>query len=236
MKKNILIVGGSSGVGLELAEHYVAEGHTVCITGRSNPQILEAKFYPLDIGADRMSAQVDALLDGFSDIHTVIYAAGFLQRGTIETLDDAALISMVNLGLLVPMMLVARLKPIAPTPLKVMLITSSSGYTPRPNEPAYAAVKAGLSMFGASIARDPEIGKVLVAAPSGINTRFWEGTDEDTSTMLNPGWVAEQIVDLSSGAFKYKYVKLLRDPARVEVVECYDNAFQPINAATAPRP
>ncbi len=236
MKKNILIVGGSSGVGLDLAKHYVADGHSVCITGRCDPQLQGAKFHHLDIGAGEMSAQLDELLNGFSDIHTVIYAAGFLQRGRIETLDDGALTSMVNLGLLVPMMLVARLKPIAPTPLKVMLIGSSSGYTPRPNEPAYAAAKAGLSMFGASIARDPEIGKVLVAAPSGINTRFWAGTDEDTSTMLQSRWVAEQIVDLSSGAFKYKYAKILRDPSRVEVVDCYDNAFQPINAATTPHP
>ena len=130
---------------------------------------------------------------------------------------------MVNVGVLAPMMLTRRLKMKSTSPLKVMLITSSSQYTPRELEPAYCATKSGLGMFGASLVRDRGIGKVLVAAPSGIRTPFWHGTDEDTGTMLDAGWVAKQIVSLSSGVFKYKYAAILRNPARVEIVECLDN-------------
>jgi len=158
----------------------------------------------------------------------LVYAAGFLQRGHIDDLSDSELQAMVNVGLLAPMMLVRRLKASTSNPLKVMLITSSSQYTPREFEPAYCATKSGLGMFGASIVRDPGIGKVLIAAPSGIKTPFWEGTDEDTETMLEADWVAERIVALSSGAFKYKYAKLLRNPNRVEVVECLDADLQNI--------
>ena len=49
---------------------------------------------------------------------------------------------------------------------------------------------------------------------------------------LEPSWVANQIVALSSGNFKYKYAKLLRDPNRVEVVECLDNYFEDSLALT----
>lgn len=230
MKKSILIVGGTSGVGLHLAQHYVNEGHTVCITGRRDPGLTGALFHALPIGPSpqALTGEIDSLVSAFEGVQTLIYAAGFLQRGPIETLDDAALSTMTNVGLLVPAMLAARLKPLAPTPLKLMLITSSSQYTPRAQEPAYAATKAGLGMLGASLVRDPAIGKVLVVAPSGIQTPFWKGTSEDTSTMLDPAWVAGRIVDLSSGAFKYRYAKLLRNPARVEVVETLDNSFAPI--------
>ena len=55
----------------------------------------------------------------------------------------------------------------------------------------------GTAGVGFALARDRDIGKVLVVAPSGINTKFWEGTSEDTSTMLDVGWVAEQIVTLT---------------------------------------
>lgn len=231
MKKNILIVGGSSGVGLELARHYVSEGHNVCVTGRTEPDLPDARFFPLPITASAadLTEGIDRLVTSFTGINTLVYAAGFLQRGAIDTLDDDALLTMTNVGLVAPMMLVARLKPLAPTPLKLMLITSSSGYTPRPQEPAYAATKAGLTMLGASLVRDPGIGKVLVVAPSGIQTPFWKDTGEDTSTMLEPRWTADQIVDLSGGAFKYKYAKILRNPARVEVVEKLDNDFKPID-------
>jgi len=231
MTKTILILGGSSGTGLHLARHYVAEGHRVCITGRRVPDLPGALFHPLDITADAgvLGRDLDGLVAAVPGVQTLILAAGYLQRGPVERLDDSALRTMTNLGLLAPMMLAARLKPRAPTPLKLMLITSSSAYTPRPMEPAYAATKAGLAMLGASLARDPGIGKVLVVAPSGIATPFWAGTDEDTTTMLDPAWVAGRIVDLSSGAFKYRHARLLRNPARVEVLETLDDRFRPVD-------
>jgi NAD(P)-dependent dehydrogenase (short-subunit alcohol dehydrogenase family) len=236
MKKNILIVGGSSGVGLELARHYVQEGHRVCAMGRTDPKLPGAQFHHLAItaSADSLSGGIDSLVSAFQDVHTLVYAAGFLQRGLIDELSDEELLTMNNVGLVAPMMLAARLKPRAPTPLKLMLITSSSGYTPRPKEPAYSTTKAGLTMLGASLVRDPGIGKVLVAAPSGIRTGFWKNTSEDTSTMLDPVWTAGQIVALSGGPFKFKYAKILRDPARVEVVEHLDDQFNPIHSERFP--
>jgi len=231
MKKSILIVGGTSGVGLHLARHYVTEGHRVCVTGRRDPGLEGAQFHSLSIGPSPQSlaSEIDRLASAYPGVQTLIYAAGFLQRGAIQTLDDDALSTMTNVGLLAPAMLAARLAPLAPAPLKLMLITSSSQYTPRAEEPAYAATKAGLAMLGASLVRDPGFGKVLVVAPSGIKTPFWDGTSEDTTTMLDPAWVSDQIVQLSSGAFKYRYAKLLRNPPRVEVIESLDNEFAPIH-------
>ncbi|KZK75430.1 Diacetyl reductase [(S)-acetoin forming] [Pseudovibrio sp. W64] len=225
MKKNILIVGGTSGVGLELAKHYVKEGHNVGLTGRQNPELEGAAFQKLSMTDDpvQLARDIDQVLDGFNNVHTLIYAAGFLQRGHIDELADDQLGTMVNVGLLAPMMLLQRLKRRSDHPLKIMLITSSSQYTPRELEPAYCATKSALGMLGASLVRDKGLGKVLVAAPSGIQTPFWADTEEDTETMLDPSWVSEQIVELSGGSFKYKFAKLLRDPARVEVVETLDN-------------
>ncbi|MEE9334977.1 MAG: SDR family NAD(P)-dependent oxidoreductase [Granulosicoccaceae bacterium] len=230
MNKNILIVGGTSGVGLELARHYVEEGHTVCITGRNNPNLESAQFEYLSVSSDseQLTHDIDGLLMQFTNINTLIYAAGYRQRGLIDALGDDAIKQMLNVGLLAPALMVQRLKNLLDTPLKIMLITSSSQYTARESEPVYCAVKSGMGMLGASLVRDQQIGKVLVAAPSGIDTAFWHGSDEDTSSMLEAKWVSDQIVDLSSGAFKYKYAKILRNPARVEIQETLDNKLQPI--------
>lgn len=225
MKKNILIVGGTSGVGLELAKHYIAEGHTVCVTGRKRPDLPEATFQEFAMSHDTLGLAKDAdrVLDRLGTVHTLIYCAGFLQRGHIDSLGDDDLGAMVNVGLLAPMLLIQRLKRRSDWPLKIMFITSSSQYTPRELEPAYCATKSALGMLGASLVRDKALGKVLVAAPSGIITPFWDGTDENIDSMLDPFWVSQRIVELSSGTFKYKFAKLLRSPPRVEVVECLDN-------------
>jgi len=222
VKKNILIIGGTSGIGRKLAEHYAGEGHNVCITGRKNPNLDNVTFQLFDITHDQalLGEDCDRVLKRFPNVHTLVYAAGFLQRGHINEIDDVSLAKMTNVGLLAPMMLIQRLKRNAAQPPKIMLVTSSSQYTPRELEPAYCASKSGMGMLGASLARDNGIGKVLVVAPSGIDTPFWSNTDEDTTNMLDPSWVARKIVELSSGQFKYKYAKLLRAPSRVETVEC----------------
>jgi short-subunit dehydrogenase len=225
MKKNILIVGGTSGLGLELAKHYVSETHTVCITGRHDPQLDGARFIRLSMSADpgQLIQQIDAALTAFTPVNTLIYAAGFWQQGHIDTLSDDAILQMNHVGLLAPALLVQRLKRNTSTPLKVMLLTSSSQYTPRELEPLYCATKAGLAMLGACLVKDREIGKVLVVAPSGMKTAFWDGSSVDVSGMLDPYWVAQQIVELSSGAFKYKYAKILRDPPQVIIEEFLNN-------------
>ncbi len=230
MKKRILIVGGTSGVGLELARHYVNDGHTVCITGRHQPNLQGAQFEHFDISADsnQLTRDIDKLLTQFEGINTLIYSAGFRQRGHIDELVDTDILQMMNTGLTAPTLLVQRLKNKLETPLKVMLITSKSQYDACEYEPVYSAVKAGLGMFGASLVKDMAIGKVLVAAPAGINTPFWDGSDKDRSGMLEAKWVSDKIVELSSGVFKYKYAKILRNPERVEVQEMLDNELKPI--------
>lgn len=135
----------------------------------------------------------------------------------IDSLNDDQILEMYNVGLIVPTLLINRLKNNSATPLKTMLITSSSQYTPRKLEPVYSACKAGLGMLGASLQFDSELGKVLVIAPSGMNTTFWK--IDSKPDFLNPSWVAEQIRDVSGGPFKYRYVTITRNPEKVTIVE-----------------
>ncbi|MDD4333485.1 MAG: hypothetical protein PHT51_05250 [Patescibacteria group bacterium] len=73
-------------------------------------------------------------------------------------------------------------------------------------------------MLGTSLSFDPELGNVLVAAPSGMQTPFW-GEERNTSEYLDPKWVAERIMELANEPLKYCYAKILRKPNRVEIIE-----------------
>lgn len=221
MLKNILIIGGTSGLGLELAMQYASAGHNVFITGRKDPVKENLKFihFSIDSRIEKINGQIDELIEKIEKINTIIYAAGFYQEGCIDKLKDDEVLEMINVGLIAPTMLIKRLKNNPGKPLKIIIITSSSQYTPREKEPIYTAVKAGLGMLANSLALDSGIGKVLVVAPSGMKTPFWKNNNKDTSTMLDPKWVAKQIISLSSGPFKYKYARILREPERVEIIE-----------------
>jgi NAD(P)-dependent dehydrogenase (short-subunit alcohol dehydrogenase family) len=225
MLKNILIIGGTSGLGLELAKLYSALGHTIFITGRKDPKIPNLQFLHFSISHDSKDviSQIDNLVSKLDKINTLIYVAGYYQKGQIDKLNDEEILGMVNIGLTAPALLVQRLKNNPAKPLKIMIITSSSQYTPRELEPMYTATKAGLGMLGASLSLDSEIGKVLVVAPSGMKTPFWSKEACDTSEYLDPKWVAERIIELSSGPFKYRFAKIIRNPQRVEIVETREN-------------
>ena len=220
MTKHILIIGGTSGLGFELARQYRELGHHVTVTGRKNPNLAGVGFERLDIGQDTSAliSQIDELVKETGPVNTLIYAAGFYQEGHIDDLSDEDILSMIHVGITAPTLLINRLKNNLGKPLKVILITSSSQYTPRQLEPIYTMVKAGLGMLGRSLALDADLGKVMVIAPSSMLKPFWND-EKDTSTYLDPSWAATQIIELSSGPFKYKFAKLLRDPARVLVEE-----------------
>ena len=71
---NILVVGGSTGIGRSTAELLLADGHQVYIASRSNPGLSGAIHIALDVTT--LSNELDALPD---TLHGVVYAPGTIN-------------------------------------------------------------------------------------------------------------------------------------------------------------
>ncbi len=84
-------------------------------------------------------------------------------------------------------------------------------------EPIYNFAKAGVAHFAHALSLDERIKKIMVAGPTGTKTAFHNGRDVDMSTYHSPVWVARQIFDYSQSEYNFKFIKILRDPAKVEV-------------------
>ena len=220
LKPHALIVGGNSGLGQALGVQLL-ETHDVTVTGRDEPRTDRFKFCALNISESETfyGPEMEKVVFSLPEIDLLVYATGIFQRGTLAALDDHAIVEMVHVGLLGPILLLQKILRKQRILQGFIAITSTSQWTPRAYEPVYTAVKAGLGMFASSVSQDHRIGKVLVAAPAGMKTNFWSGTNTDTRTMLDPKKVAEEILVRYYDDFQYKFIKILRDPARVEVVE-----------------
>lgn len=220
MQKRALIIGGTSGLGFEIAKKLNHE-YEVHITGRrSRGDILyphQQHYLPLD--ADNLLDTLNSLFSKIKHIDLLVYAAGFFQSGLIGELNRSSIEHMIHVGLSAPAIALNKLLARQRTLPGFIAITSTSEWTPRPNEPVYTAVKAGLGMLARSVSHDSHIQRTLVVAPAGMKTNFWRNTEQDTSTMLNPEWVAEQIMTLWETSYSYQYAKILREPARVEITE-----------------
>lgn len=219
-----LIVGGTSGLGLELATLLRTKNNLeVYVTGRKEPEDRQLRFVFFDIDpyTDQLPYIIDKIISDLpQQIDLLVYAAGFYQEGNMKQLTDADIRKMINVGLVTPTLILNRVLNRQEKLPGFIAITSTSQWTPRIYEPVYTAVKAGLGMFANSLSLDPQVGKVLVAGPAGMKTNFWSNTEKDTSTMLEPEWVAEQICQLYfEDNFRFKCARILREPPRVEVVE-----------------
>ncbi|MFD2178462.1 SDR family NAD(P)-dependent oxidoreductase [Veronia pacifica] len=220
MKEQILVIGGTSGLGLSLAKNYSSQSNHVVITGRRDPNISDLDFYELSITEDsqQIFREVATLIEQVGEISTLVYCAGFALEGTIEEHTDKDILTMINISSLVPAVLVRELKKRQRRPINLLFITSSAHYTAKKREPIYTMAKASLGMLGESLSLDPEIGKVVVAAPSGMNTSFWP-LEKEMTDYLDPEWVAKQILSLSLGDFKYRFAKITRSPPEVDIVD-----------------
>ena len=222
MNHNILIIGGTSGLGLEMAIRFSGDGNRVFVTGRKNPEKKNLEFVCLDITDDakKLSLDLDRVVEYSQPIHFLVYAAGFYENGLISDLSDSDIAKMDNAGIRAPAMLLQRILRRQNELKGLIAITSTSQWIPRPKEPTYTTVKAGLAMLANSISLDSRVGKVLVVGPSGMNTEFWKGHERQRGdALLDPAWVAARILELYKGDFDYCLARILRNPPRVELLE-----------------
>ncbi len=207
-------------MGLDLARRLSLLGHDVLVAGRSDPAIDFAKFLPLDLSLPDLTKTMEAFIADLPQIDTLIYAAGFYQEGTVTDLTGDQIEQMISVGGRGLIYAVKSLLAKQVTLPELITITSTSQWTPRKLEPIYNFVKAGAGHFTNSMAEDGRVAKTMVAGPAGMHTDFWEGIPrDDLNKMLDPAWVAEQIMAARNEDYKYKYIRILREPARVEEVE-----------------
>lgn len=217
--RRCLIVGGTKGLGFSLADRLARDGNEVIVTGREDPKQEHLRFYPLDL-SNQPSEAITQMVTDLPHIDLLVYAAGFYQEGRVTDLAIPQIDEMLNVGAAGAVYLTRELLLRQGELEGFIGVTSTSQWTPREFEPVYTLVKAGLGAYANSLALDPRVQKTLVVGPAGMKTHFWEGTEKDTSGMLNPDWVAEQILALfNAGNFCYKFARILREPPRVEIVE-----------------
>lgn len=217
---NTLIVGGTSGLGLEIAKGFSELGGDVYVTGRRELEEAGLHYERFDLSEPNLPQRVGELGMKLPEISTLVYAAGYFQEGRVTDLSEEQIEEMIDVGGRGLIYFTRALLEKQGKLDELVTITSTSQWTPRKLEPIYNFAKAGAAHFSNAIAEDGRVEKVLVAGPAGMNTAFWEGIErDDFDKMLDPSWVAGEVLKLRDDDFKYRFAKIMREPARVEVVE-----------------
>lgn len=151
--KRALVTGGTSGIGLETARQFQAEGARVAVTG-TNPDTLAAARDVLgpdavliradaaDIAAQRTVARTVA--DAFGGLDVVFINAGIAEFRPVDQWDEQGWDRSFGINLKGPFFLMQALLPVLANPASVVFNTSVNAHIGMPNSSIYAATKAGL--------------------------------------------------------------------------------------------
>ncbi|HIE2221512.1 TPA: SDR family oxidoreductase [Serratia marcescens] len=151
--KYALITGGTSGIGLETARQFIAEGATVAITGRSQSaldaagQALAGKALLLLSDAGDIPQQrelVQRLGLRWPQLDVLYINAGDVTHRPLQEWDEQSYQRLMDINLKGPFFLIQALLPLLANPSSVILCGSVSAHIGLPQSSAYAASKAGL--------------------------------------------------------------------------------------------
>jgi NAD(P)-dependent dehydrogenase (short-subunit alcohol dehydrogenase family) len=154
--KTAVISGGSSGIGLAIAQRFVAEGAHAFIFGRRQAQLDEAVGL---IGSNVTAIQADAAnLDDLDRVAAAVKAkkgvvdivvsnAGFTEQASIDSLTPEHFDKAFNLMARGPVFLVHKLLPMMGGGGSIILVSSAMHLMGIPGHTAYAASKAALRSY-----------------------------------------------------------------------------------------
>lgn len=195
--RTVLITGGTSGIGFELAKQLLARGNTVIVTGRDRAKLEAAErvlpgvhTFESDVRDPEAIAELhDRVLARFPALDTLVNNAGIMRNLNLNEdrdLDDVTREIDVNLS--GPVRMVQRFLPHLKTREGALIVNVSSGlaFIPFTISPVYSAAKAAVHSFTQTLR--VQLGgtgvTVVELAPPPVETKLMREEFEEESR----GW------------------------------------------------
>jgi 3-oxoacyl-[acyl-carrier protein] reductase len=216
--RNIIVTGGSRGLGLGIARRLIQSGFRAVVIARKESEELAAaklalepehsdalQFVPFDL------AQVEAIPDlvkglrkKFGPVYGLVNNAGMSADGVLAMTSTSQIEQVVRLNTISPMVLtkhVVRLM-MADGGGRVVNISSITAFTGYSGLSVYAATKASLIGFTKSLAR--EVGRaginVNAVAPGFVSTEMTRSLSDEDRQKIARRSALKRLVDVEDVA------------------------------------
>lgn len=190
--KVVVIMGGTSGVGLETANEFLKEGTKVAICGRSQDKLNQAKDYLKNYATDsnlftgvcdvtnkqQINKFIENVAKKFKTINVLVNAAGRSVMGHFFDITDEQWQEQLNLKYFAIIHAVQAVYPYMKKEDfgRIININATLAKEPAPHMVATAAARAGLLNLSKTLANELATDNILVNSVSlgVIRTDQWE--------------------------------------------------------------
>jgi uncharacterized oxidoreductase len=241
----MLITGGSSGIGRELAHEFHKLRNKIIITGRHKAALDQVTAahpgmigYVLDVDdADAIRAFAAQVTAHHPDLNVLLNNAGIMKAEdlTAATIDVAIAEASIATNLLAPIRLTSALLPHLRQQPASAIINVSSGlaFVPLVITPTYNATKAAIHSYTMALRaqlRGTNV-EVLELIPPSVQTNLMLGHAEDPNAMPLADFIAETMAVFQQQPtppeIKVQRLKFLRD---AEAEGRFDQTFEILNS------
>jgi uncharacterized oxidoreductase len=223
----ILITGGTSGIGFELATQLLALGNTVIMTGRDQAKLDRIKKHPLlhtiqsDVSDPKAIASLyERVSREYPALNILINNAGVMRKINLQDkgsdLEDIS--REIETNLIGPVRMVKQFLPQLKAQPSAAIVNVSSGlaFTPFPISPIYGATKAGLHSFTQSLRvqlKNTSV-KVFELAPPSTQTPLQNGFDS-SDTKGSPMMDVKKLVQQAIRGIQKDHLEILPGLSKV---------------------
>lgn len=187
-QRTVLITGGTSGIGLELARQLQQRGNTVLVTGREQERLDAAQrllpglhTFKSDVSNPQDIAMLYQNVSArFPALDTLINNAGIMRNLNLNKDRDLQDVTReIEINLSGPVRMIQQFLPHLKARPSALIVNVSSGlaFVPFPASPVYCATKAAIHSYTQSLRVQLEGTAVTVIelAPPGVETPLFRG-------------------------------------------------------------
>ncbi|MDF1697316.1 MAG: SDR family NAD(P)-dependent oxidoreductase [Saprospiraceae bacterium] len=215
----ILITGGSSGIGLEMARKFIASNNQVIITGRNKEKLDKVKnelgnvvVIQSDVSiAASISALYDQVSKAHPDLNMLINNAGVMYTINLQDhkLTPEELTKEFDINVKGTIWMNNAFLPLLKKNKNSATVTVSSGlaFVPLPISPIYCATKAALHSYTLSLRaqyKNTDV-KVFELAPPATKTELISSFNEEDMKGTTLMTVESLVADFMKGLSKNKF-------------------------------
>lgn len=215
----ILITGGSSGIGLEMASEFLKKNNKVIVTGRNAEKLQQVKDELKDIitiksdvsNPQEIKALYQQVEKEYPELNILINNAGIMSTINLQDhkLSDNDLTKELDINLRGTILMNDAFLPLLKGKDNAATVTVSSGlaFTPLPITPIYCASKAALHSYSISLRaqlKNTSV-KVFELAPPATATELLSQFHDDDMKGSTPMPLKNMVADFLKGFAKDKY-------------------------------